>query len=328
MRLIPRFTARVASSIALPVVAAAAVFLAVGYSVGTKIKRSGDPAALIVPGDAFVAPHLLPPDTYVYPSGTGYDGQFFFYFAQDPLLTGKVASREDERSPYIDHIAYRYQRILLPALGWLTSWGHPRVLEWTMPLINALAVLGAGFLMARFLAARGRSPWLSLVFVASIGVLAGFANDLSDPLAVSLFVAGVIWWVEGRTALAILALTGCLLARELYVLPVAVIVLLELLRRPRQAIPWLVPLLVWGGWQVYLRVALATPVTPEEAARPSLVPVLGAVRKAREVLRWNWQENAHWELLMVALLLLCPLFFAVKSLGVLDHVRRARELPS
>jgi hypothetical protein len=311
----------------LPLIAAFAVYLVVGASVGTKVGDTGDPGALIVPGQDFADYARLPPNIYVYP-GTGYDGQMYFYLAQDPLLTGKVASRGDKTAHDIDHIAYRYQRILLPALGWLTSWGHPRVLEWTLPLINLFAVLAAGFLLARFLAARGRSPWLSLVYMLSLGVMAGVVNDLADPLAASLFVAGVIWWVEERPTAAIAALTACLLARELYVIPVASVIVLELVRRRRQGWPWLIPLAVYAAWQVYLRVALASPVVPDVAARPSPVPLLGAARKIHAVLTSDYLGAANWEVMFVILLLALPLYFIVRSLSVLDWARRTRALPS
>jgi hypothetical protein len=319
-------TARITSSIALPLVAAAAIYLLLGYSAGTKFGDSGDPGAFIGAGRVYLAPDLLPPGAHVYPT-TGYDGQIFFYLAQDPLLTGKVASRDEENSPHIGPVAYRYQRILLPVLGWLTSWGEPRVLEWTLPLINVLAVLGAGFLLARFLAARGRSPWLALVYMVSLGVAVGVVTDLADPLAASLFIAGVVWWLDQRRGLAVAAFTACLLARELYVIPVAVIAVLEL-RHRRTALPWLVPLAVWGVWQIYLRLALAGPVTPDSVERPSIVPLLGAIRKVREVVRINWLGAANWEAVFVALLLLIPLFFLVRSLGVLDRARRLRRWPS
>jgi hypothetical protein len=319
---------RLASSIALPLLAATAIYLVVGASVGTKIGKTGDPGAFIVPGDTYASPELLPPNTYVYKNSTGYDGQLFFYLAQDPLLTGKVATRDQIDSPHLPTVAYRYQRILLPVLGWLTSWGDPSVLEWTMPLINLLAVLGAGFLLARFLAARGRSPWLSLVYMLSLGVAVGVVFDLADPLAASLFVAGVIWWLEGRTAAPVIALAACLLARETYVIPVAAIVVLELLRSRRQGLLWAVPLLVFGAWQLYLRLAFTAPVTPSAIDRPSVVPLLGAARKVREVLEDDWLGPANWELLFVALLLLIPLFFLVKSLGAIRLGWRDRALPT
>jgi hypothetical protein len=326
-RLPPNLISRVATSVALPLVAAALVYVVVGYSAGAKVGRPGDPAAFINPGENYVAPELLPPDAYVYPQN-GYDGQIFFYLAQDPLLTGKVASSDEQKSPHIGDVAYRYQRILLPVLGWLTSWGHPRVLEWTMPLINLIAVLGAGFLLARWLASRGRSPWLSLVFMTSFGVVVGVVNDLADPLAVSLFVAGVVWWLDRRVALAIAALTACLLARELYLIPVAAIVLLELVRERRRALPWLIPLAVFAAWQLYLRLALVGPVTPEEAAKPSIVPIWGAMRKVWQVIHEDWLGAANWEILFVGLLLLISFFFLWKSIDPIDRLRRTRELPA
>jgi hypothetical protein len=224
-------------------------------------------------------------------------------------------------------MAYRYQRILLPAIGWLTSWGDPDVLQWTLPLINLLAILGAGFLLARFLAERGRSPWLSLVYMVSIGVLSGFVSDVSDPLAASLFLAGVIWWVDRRTALAVAALTACLLARETYLIPVAVVAGLELARRRRDAAAWVIPFAVWGAWQLYLGVVLATSVT-SDSSKPSVVPLLGALRKVHEVVRHDVTGTANWEIAFVALVLLVTLYFLVKSLAVLQLGRRLRTMPT
>ena len=311
----------------LPPLAAALVYLVVCASVGTQVGRTGDPAAMIVPGQTHVAYELLPPNAYVYP-GAGYDGQFFFYLAQDPLLSGKVASRDDTHSPHIDAIAYRYQRILLPALGWLTSWGHPRLLEWTLPMINLLAVLGVGFMLARFLESQGRSPWWSLVYMLSLGVMAGVVNDLADPLAASLFVAGTIWWLEERQWPAIAALTACLLARELYLIPVVTVVALELVRRRRAGVSWFIPLGVFAAWQVYLRVALTSPVVPDDAARPSPLPLVGAARKLWRVLHEDYVGAANWEVLFVLLLLAVAFYLIVRGLGVLDEARRTRELPN
>lgn len=59
---------------------------------------------------------LLPKGAY-HETSTGYDGQFVFYIAQDLLLDGRAASRDQAQSDHIDDVPYRYQRILLPALG-------------------------------------------------------------------------------------------------------------------------------------------------------------------------------------------------------------------
>jgi hypothetical protein len=313
--------------LALPLLVAVVAYLIIGASVGTKYGKTGDPGAFIVPGDQLAGPGLLPPNTYVYKDSFGYDGQLFFYIAQDPLLTGKVASRDQIISPHIGYVAYRYQRILLPALGWLTSWGNPSILEWTMPLINLLAVLGAGFLLARFLLARDQSPWWSLVYMMSLGVSVGLVFDVADPLAASLFVAGVVWWLEGNRWPAIAALAACMLARETYLIPVVALVLLELVRSRRAGLPWLIPLGVYGAWQAYLRIALESPVTPKEAEKPSVVPLLGAWRKIREVLDLDWLGPGNWELLFVGVMLAIPFFFLAKSLAPALSLWRTRRLP-
>jgi len=57
---------------------------------------------------------------------------------------------------------------------------------------------------------------------------------------------------------------------------VASVIALELLLRRRRALAWLIPLVVFGAWQVYLRLALASPVVPSDAARPSPIPLFVA----------------------------------------------------
>jgi hypothetical protein len=162
----------------------------------------------------------------------------------------------------------------------------------------------------------------------SLGVMAGVVNDLADPLAASLFVAGVIWWLEERPTAAIAALTACLLARELYLIPVTSVVALELVLRRQYALRWVIPLGVFAAWQTYLRLALASPVVPDVAARPSPVPLLGAARKVKAVLSNDYIGAANWEVLFVALLLAISLYFLVRSLLVVDWSRKARALPT
>ena len=243
------------------------------------------------------------------------------------MLSGKAAGRDEVSSPHIDLVPYRYQRILLPALGWLTSWGHPDVLEWTLPLINLIAVLGATYLLAGFLRARDLPVWLALAFALSIGMVIGVVNDLSDPLAASLFVAGLIWWLDGRTAPAVVALAACLLARETFILPVALVCVSEALRtRGRAAFPWLFPLAVFGIWQLYIRLALAGSPT-EGSEKHMIVPLLGAARKVREVLCKDITGTANWELLFVGFLLATVGFFAVRSVEPVRMALRTRRWP-
>jgi hypothetical protein len=305
----------------LPVALALLAYLVIGYGVGRPYGKEGDPSYFIRAGQIYQAPELLPPDSFI-ETDTGYDGQFFFYLAQDPLLRGKAATRHQVSSQHIDNVAYRYQRILLPLIGWATSWGHPSVLQWTLPLVNLAAVLAATWLLALFLRERERPAWAALAFPVSIGVLVGVFNDVSDPLAAALFVMGVLWWLDRRTAAAVAALTACLLARELYLLPVAALAAAELWRSRRAGLPWLIPLAVFGAWQVYLRLALAASPT-EGSHGPSPVPLRGMFQKAREVVREDVIGAANWELAFLAFVLACWAYFAVRTVMMARRLGRA-----
>ena len=82
---------------------------------------------------------------------------------------------------------------------------------------------------------------------------------------------------------------------------------------------------VWGAWQLYLAVALATSVT-SDSSKPSVVPLLGAIRKVREVVRHDVTGTGNWEIAFIALILLVTLYFLVRSVAVLQLGRRLRTM--
>jgi len=68
------------------------------------------------------------------PAGSeGYDGQFAYFIAVDPLGA----------APLIDVPAYRYQRIVYPLLARLLALGRREWIPWMLPLVNLIA-LAAG----------------------------------------------------------------------------------------------------------------------------------------------------------------------------------------
>ena len=76
---------------------------------------------------------------------TGYDGQFYYRFALDPLSS--------ERAAYgitIDSPAYRGQRILYPVLAHLLAFGRTTWVPWSMIIVNYLAIGGLALSAARF----------------------------------------------------------------------------------------------------------------------------------------------------------------------------------
>jgi hypothetical protein len=133
----------------------------------------------------------------------GYDGQFAYYIASDPV----------EAPSQIDEPAYRYQRILYPFLAWLLSFGgQETLLPWVMLLINILAIGISIGLLASSLANTGVAPWHALVVLFSAGLLISLRADLNEPLAILGALAGMLlcykkkwFWAGVSFALGILA---------------------------------------------------------------------------------------------------------------------------
>jgi len=141
------------------------------------------------------------------PNGTvGYDGQFVYYIARDPL----------HAAPFLTPPAHRYRRIVYPVLAWaLSGGGNLELLPWVMPLINVVAVAVAAGALAELLARYGANPWYALTLLAYIGTLFAARANLNEPLAIALALAGWLLCEQKRLwpALLLFALAG--LAKEL-----------------------------------------------------------------------------------------------------------------
>lgn len=221
----------------------------------------GNPAGLIQFGSDNIAwthpPHGAPVETPV-----GYDGQFYWLHATDPLLR--------HRSTLVDlfHTApgYHLQRPAYPALAYGLALGRRAALPWTMLIVNVLAVLLLTAAAARYAQAQGRSPAWAMIIGLTPGLVLATMRDLSDPLATAALLAGLIAWQARRRWAAGLLLALGALAREPIILA-AVAVAIEAAwaagrqwRRPAlaraalaQAAPAvLVPLAAFAGWQIYI----------------------------------------------------------------------------
>lgn len=73
--------------------------------------------------------------------GTGYDGQFIYYLASDGL--GALA--------HLDTPVYRLQRILLPTLLRVLTFGSPLLIPWALIAVNLAAIVLTAWLLANWL---------------------------------------------------------------------------------------------------------------------------------------------------------------------------------
>jgi hypothetical protein len=117
----------------------------------------------------------------------GYDGQFAYYIALDP-----VGARA-----HLDRVNYRYTRILYPMAARLLSLGHAELVPYVLILINWLAIAAGTLAVALWLRRKGLSPWLSLVYGLSPGLFVCLQRDLEEPLAYALIALAMYLYALG-----------------------------------------------------------------------------------------------------------------------------------
>jgi hypothetical protein len=202
---------------------------------------------------------------YHYPTNLhGYDGQFYYYIALDPV---KAHYYVDWSSLGREAATYRYSRILYPLLARALALGHGSWIPLTLLLVNVLGV-GLGTLaVAAWLRRFGVTPWFAALYGFYPGVALGVRLDLADPLALSFAAAGVyLLYFGGRYRLAwagvLFALAG--LTRDTTLLVPCVYSLWFLSRRQFRngfALGLLagVPALVWRAWLAWWVGSLGLP---------------------------------------------------------------------
>jgi hypothetical protein len=225
------------------------------------MQNHGDPAALVQFGSARAA-WSRPPAGAPLVHGIGYDGQYYWLQATDPLLLARsTITRLHHVAP-----AYRLQRFAYPALAWLLAGGRRDLLAWSMYAINILAALGLTLAFALVCRRRGWNPAWAFVIGLAPGILISVSRDLSDVLAVACLVGGLLAWEGDRPRLAGALLAVAALSREPMLLGAAAVgielaarcrkagdreTIRRLLRRGAPAV--LAPVGAYAAWQLYLR---------------------------------------------------------------------------
>ena len=127
------------------------------------------------------------PSYHGYLRGDGYDGQFSYFIALDPL----------NAQGYTDQPIYRYERILYPLLARLLAAGQAPLIPAALIAINWLALTGGTLAVAARLRSAGTSGWAAIVFGLAPGMYFALRRDLADGLAYSLVALAVYLFYRG-----------------------------------------------------------------------------------------------------------------------------------
>src|SRR5206468_4322313 len=140
---------------------------------------------------------------------TGYDGQYYFRLALDPLSDQRTAHGVTLASP-----AYFQQRLLYPSLVWAAARGAPSPVPWALVGVNLAALAVLGFASGLLVRSMGRHALWGLAFGGMPAVWIALGRDLTDVVSLMCIVSTLVLLRRDRPYLAALALTAAVLTRE------------------------------------------------------------------------------------------------------------------
>lgn len=219
--------------VGLPVLVTVVV---IGFAVGSRLALyGGNLSGFVQFGSAF-ATFTHPPHGAIEGTGRsadGYDGQFFFVIARDPLLLHDSTVASLQRAPQNTSTsllgsrnqAFRLQRVGYPLLAFLVAHTAGISIVAAMLVVNLaiLLLLTGGF--AYYLCRRDRSTLWALALVLLPGMVLATLRDLSGPLATATALGGLLAWSAGRRRIGVSLLVLAVLTREVMLVAAAAIAL-------------------------------------------------------------------------------------------------------
>jgi hypothetical protein len=235
----------------------------------------------ILVGRHFATPSQLPygmPVAKTY----GYDGQFFYRLALNPLNFHHTAY-----GITMDH-PYRYMRIGYPALTWLVSLGQHFLLPVMLVAVNIAAIGALGYLGALFAVEGGRPALAGLMMPGYFGLITSLSRDTAEPLAAVCLLAGLLAVRGRRPVLAAALLAYGALTRETVMVGVAAIAIMRVIgilrgrtRPGREDLAWAVPAVAFAAWQVVVKAATGSVPLLNDGGRNAGAPFIAPLQAFR-----------------------------------------------
>ena len=293
----------------------------------------GDITRFILVGRHFATPSQLPRGVAVAPT-YGYDGQFFYRLALNPVNFSHIAYGIRVDQPY------RYMRIGYPWLTWLVSFGQHVLVPVILVVINIVAIGAIGYLGGMFARQGGRHALAGLVLPAYFGLLTSLSRDTAEPLAAACLLGGLLAIRARRPVLAGLLLAYGALTRESVMVAVAAVAIVDfigVIRRRRSVRPgrddlaWALPAAAFVAWQVVVKVAVGRfPLLVDangNTGSPFITPLKAVEHNLTHINLHHFEQYDLWftELAILILLAVAALL-CLRSTNAPVHERLALVL--
>lgn len=193
-------------------------------------------------------------DTAQAVANLGYDGQFYYFIARNPVLMQHCA--RTLRGCPIDANPLREERILYPATARVVALGNPDWLHLSLFLVNFAAIVITVLVVGKLCVEAGASRWLGAAVGLFCGEMLGLLRDLADPYAAMWVVLAVYALRKNRPLWCAAVAAAAMLTREQFVvvLPLLFLPLLAQRRWGTLAAVLLIALAPFAAWQTAIRV--------------------------------------------------------------------------
>ena len=214
-----------------------------------QIWAKGHLSLFIMAGHVYTHRAQLPRGLLLVPSA-GYDGQFYYRLALDPVNWQHTAF-----GITMDQ-SYRYTRTGYPLLAWIFSFGQHQLVPVVLVALNLLGVAAVAVLGGVFARESGRHALWGLAFAAYFGLVISVGRDTAEPLAEACMLGGLLAYRRAGTRMYLLAAAlfawGAITRETILFAPAAIAVTRLIAIGRRRANPgladltWVVPAAVYG----------------------------------------------------------------------------------
>lgn len=206
----------------------------------------------------------------------GYDGQYYYRLALDPLTTQATA-----HGITLDLPAYRQQRIVYPALAWAAAAGDPQRVPAALVAVNVVGLCAVAAIGGRLAQTAGRHALWGTIFSSYPGFVVTLSRDLTEIAAAALLLAGLLLLRRGNERGGAVGFLLAAFTRETTLIASAATALTRFAIRPpaiRRWLPFVLPALALVVWQQLLAQRWgATPLSQGVTALdPPLLGLLAA----------------------------------------------------